>query len=108
MIKYLIKIKINILYRSHMVWTKDKESFLLKEVAAEGVLTHKPRSKERGTLWQAIAIKLNALGDEVTSRSVRDHYNNMSKKYRARMAREERSTGKVEMSSQNRSSCWKI
>ena len=76
-----------------MVWTKEKESFLLKEVAAEGVLTHKLRSKERGTLWQAIAIKMNALGDEVTSRSVRDHYNNMSKKYRARIVREERSTG---------------
>ena len=76
-----------------MVWTKDKESFLLKEVAGEGVLTHQSRSKERGTLWQTIAIKLNAMGDEVTSRSVRDHYNNMSKKYRARMAREERSTG---------------
>ena len=76
-----------------MVWTKEKESFLLKEVAAEGVLTHKLRSKERGTLWQAIAIKMNALGDEVTSRSVRNHYNNMSKKYRARIVREERSTG---------------
>ncbi len=77
----------------HMVWTKEKDSFLLREVAAEGVLTHKLRSKERGTLWQTVAIKMNALGDEVTSRSVRDHYNNMSKKYRARMAREERSTG---------------
>ena len=76
-----------------MVWTKEKESFLLREVAAEGVPTHKLRSKERGTLWQTVAIKMNALGDEVTSRSVRDHYNNMSKKYRARMAREERSTG---------------
>ncbi len=76
-----------------MVWTKEKESFLLREVAAEGALTHKLRSKERGTLWQTVAIKMNALGDEVTSRSVRDHYNNMSKKYWARMAREERSTG---------------
>lgn len=76
-----------------MVWTKDKELFLLKEVSAEGVLTHKLRSKERGTLWQTIAIKMNALGDEVTPRSVRDHYNNMSRKYRARMAREERTTG---------------
>ncbi len=57
-----------------MVWTKEKESFLLKEMAAEGVLTHKLRSKERGTLWQTVAIKMNALGDEVTSRSVRDHY----------------------------------
>ena len=76
-----------------MVWTKEKESFLLKEVAAEGVLTHKLGSKERGTLWQTIAIKMNALGDEVTSRSVRDHYNNMSKTYRARMVRKERSTG---------------
>ena len=64
-----------------MVWVKDKESLLLKEVAAEGVLTHKSRSKERGTLWQTTAIKLNALG-EVTSRSVRDHYINMSKKHR--------------------------
>lgn len=73
-----------------MVWTKDRESFLLKEVAAEGVLTHKLWSKERGSLWQTIAIKLNALGDEVTSRSVRDHYNNMSKKHPARMARVER------------------
>ena len=44
--------------------------------------------------WKrCIAIKLNAMGDEVTSRSVRDQYNNMSKKYRARVAREERSTG---------------
>ncbi len=76
-----------------MVWTKEKESFLLREVAAEGVLTHKLRSKERGTLWQTVAIKMNALGDELTSRSVRDHYNNMSKKYQARMAREERPTG---------------
>ena len=75
MIKYLIKLT----FCSDHTWTKGKESFLLKEVAAEGVLTHKPRSKKRGTLWQTIAIKLNAMGDEVTSRSVRDHYNNMSK-----------------------------
>ena len=36
---------------------------------------------------------ISALGQEVTSRIVRDHYNIMAKTYRARLAREERSTG---------------
>lgn len=76
-----------------MVWTKEKDLFLLKELSAEGVLTHKPRSKERGTLWQTVAAKMHVLGDEVSSRSVRDRYNNMAKKHRARMTREERATG---------------
>ena len=43
--------------------------------------------------WQRVADNISALGQGVTSRAVRDHYNVMAKKYKARMAQEERSTG---------------
>ena len=80
-------------YFSSMVWSKAKDLVLLKEIAAEGVMVHRQRSRERGMQWQRVADNISGLGQEVTSRSVRDHYNIMAKKYRARLAREERSTG---------------
>ena len=76
-----------------MVWSKAKDLILLKEIAAEGVMSQRQRSREHGTQWQKFAGNISALGQEVTSRAVRDHYNVMAKKHRARMAREERSTG---------------
>ncbi|CAB3987068.1 Hypothetical predicted protein [Paramuricea clavata] len=79
--------------KKSMVWSKAKDLILLKEIAAEGVMSNKPRSRERGMQWQRIADNITALGQGVTSRAVRDHYNVMAKKYRARMAQEERSTG---------------
>ena len=76
-----------------MVWSKAKDLILLKEIAAEGVMSNKPWSRERGMQWQRVADNITALGQGVTSQAVRDHYNVMAKKYRARMAQEERSTG---------------
>ena len=80
--------------RSSMVWSKAKDLQLLKQIAAEGVLTHKQRSKERGTKWQKLADNISvSVGHDITSRAARDRYNMLAKKYRARMAREERATG---------------
>ena len=76
-----------------MVWSKQKDLALLKEVAAEGVLIHKQRSSERGMQWQKVADNTSVMGQDITMRAVRDHYKMISKKYRARMAREERATG---------------
>ena len=77
-----------------MVWSKAKDLQLLKQIAAEGVLTHKQRSKERGTKWQKLADNISvSVGHDITSRAARDRYNMVAKKYRARMAREERATG---------------
>ena len=76
-----------------MVWSKAKDLALLKEIAAEGVLVHKQRSRERGMQWQKVADNMSVMGQDVTSRAVRDHYKMISKKHRARMAREERATG---------------
>ena len=73
-----------------MVWSKYKDLLFLKEVATEGVLTYKQRSKERGTQWQKVADNISvAVGHAITSRAARDHYNIVSKKYRAKMAKEE-------------------
>ena len=73
-------------YVSSMVWSKAKDLILLKEIAAEGVMLHRQRSRERGMQWQRVADNISGLGPEVNSRSVRDHYNLMAKKYWARLA----------------------
>ncbi|XP_028403404.1 UPF0746 protein DDB_G0281095-like [Dendronephthya gigantea] len=79
--------------RSSMVWSKDKDLILLKEVAALGVLTHKQRSRERGLGWQSVADNVSTLGQAVTLRGVRERYSLAAKKYCAQMAKEERATG---------------
>ena len=66
---------------SSMVWSRAKDLTLLKKIEAEGVMSNKPRSRERGMQWQKVADYISALGQEVTSRAVRDHYNVMAKKY---------------------------
>jgi repressor of nif and glnA expression len=76
-----------------MVWSKQKDLALLKEVTAEGVFIHKQRSREQGMQGQKVADNMSVMGQDITTRAVRDHYKKKKKKYRARMAREERATG---------------
>ena len=67
---------------------------LLQEVAADGVMHQKPKSRDTGSAWQKVADSINSLpGYEVSSRSVRDRYNNLAKKHKIKMGQEERSTG---------------
>ena len=76
-----------------MVWSNAKDLQLLKQIATEGVLTHKQRSKQRGTKRQKVADNISvSVGHDLTSGAARDRYNMVAKKYRARMAREERAT----------------
>ena len=66
----------------------------MKEIAAEGVLTKKEKSRERGSGWQTVAENLCPVFNiELSSRSVRDHYSMLSRKHKTRLAREERATG---------------
>jgi hypothetical protein len=68
---------------------------LLKELAGEGVLHHKLKSRERGAGWLIIAKKLQPSfpGIEVTAPAVRDHYGVLERKHENKMAQEERATG---------------
>ena len=50
--------------RSSMVWSNAKDLQLLKQIAAQGVLTHKQRSKERGTKWQQVADNISVSSRE--------------------------------------------
>ena len=77
-----------------MVWTDDKDIKLLRAVAAEGVFrNNKSGSRERGALWQNVASALVAESLSVTVRSVRDRYNILAKKWRAKIRREEKESG---------------
>ena len=41
-----------------LVWNQKKDLCLLKEIAVEGALQHKAKSRERGTSWLNVANKL--------------------------------------------------
>ena len=63
-------------------------------MAAEGVLHHKPKSRSRGISWQRVVDKVNALPNfEVNVKSIRDRFKLLAKKHKAKMGKQERSTG---------------
>ena len=81
-----------------MVWSEAKDYVMLKEVATEGVFDSKPGSRERGTSWQKVANKLNSLPQfSVNSRSIRDRFNNISRKLKAKLSRESNESGGGDM-----------
>ena len=83
-----------IVIRSIMVWTEEKDVKLLRAVAAEGVfINSRAGSRERGALWQVVASSLMAEGMPVISRSVRDRFNILAKKWRIKVRQEERESG---------------
>ena len=77
-----------------MVWTERKDLSLLRAIAAEGVFVNtKAGSRERGTAWLNVASALVAESLTVTSRSVRDRYNILAKKWKAKVGAEEKESG---------------
>ena len=81
--------------RSAIVWTSDKDLTMLKEIAAEGLLTQKQKSRERGAGWIAVATRMaNFFGHiEVTSRAIRDRFTILVRKHKFKLAKEERASG---------------
>jgi hypothetical protein len=64
-----------------MVWKEDMDYTMLQEMAAEGVLHHKGKSRNRGVSWQKVVERLNALPSfDVNTKSVRDRFNLLAKK----------------------------
>ena len=80
-----------------MHWSKDHDILLVREVLAVDPYSEPKGSKERSKLWEEIAIHLNAVPDpqfSVTTRAVRDRVNLvLVKKYKERMADEEKASG---------------
>ena len=77
-----------------MVWTEAKDLSLLKAIAAEGIFVNtKAGSRERGAAWLNVATALIAESLTVTVRSVRDRYHILAKKWKVKVAAEEKESG---------------
>ena len=77
-----------------MTWYEEKDLTLMREILGSDIFSFKAGSRERGNAWQHIAETLNLLeGFVVTSRSVRDHFTTISKKYIAQARKQEGATG---------------
>nr|XP_058952838.1 uncharacterized protein LOC131780239 [Pocillopora verrucosa] len=77
-----------------MVWNEEKDVKLLRAVAAEGVfINSRAGSREKGELWQVAASSLVVERMPVISRSVRDRFNILAKKWRIKVRQEERESG---------------
>ena len=46
-----------------MSWMEEKDVLRMREMAAQGIFQFKSRSRERGTVWQAITKNLNGHKD---------------------------------------------
>ena len=77
-----------------MVWSQDMDKIMLQEMAAEGVLHHKLKSRSRGISWQRVVDKWNVLPNfDGNAKSIRDRFKLLAKKHKTKMEKEERSTG---------------
>ena len=78
-----------------MNWTEEKDTLMMREVAFNGLLLHKPGSKERGQGWQQVANRLSTEEGflTITQRGVRERLTNIMKKHKTKMNREKNETG---------------
>lgn len=77
-------------------WTEDHDILLCREILVCQPFYLKPRSQERGKIWDKIAQNLNSLHHpkfRVTSRSVRDRCTLLTTKHSQRLNDEERASG---------------
>ena len=90
-----------------MEWKTECDLLLLEEIVVSGPYQYKSSTRERGKIWEDITERLNAndafknrLGNK---RAVRDRYTLLAKKFKKRMAEEERASGvSPEMSEQDK------
>ena len=79
-----------------MTWTDEKDFIMLTAMAGEGVFDAKVGSRERGSTWKSVATSLNchsAQGVNVNQRSMRDRFNILAKRVKAKLSKEERERG---------------
>ena len=77
-----------------MKWTEKKDIMLLTTMAGEGVFQWKHGSRERGSAWDVVAESLNCQKEfSVNQRSIRDRFNTLARKVKAKLAKEERASG---------------
>ena len=80
-----------------MEWTQECDLLLLQEIVVSQPYKFKPSTRDRGQVWEGITARLNAtelFHDRLRNkRAVRDRYQLLSKKFKNKMAEEERASG---------------
>lgn len=79
-----------------MLWTKNHDILLCREILVEEPYKFKHGSRERGHCWDTIATNLNSMKEEkfiVDQRSVRDRFTKLEKLHKRRMAEEQKASG---------------
>lgn len=91
----------NVLYFRFIIrivnsWTEEKDTLMMREMAAQGIFQFKAGSRERGKVWEVIAKNLNKNRDlfkAATARGVRDRFTLILRRHKAKNADELRATG---------------
>ena len=79
-----------------MLWTKNHDILLCREILVGEPYKFKCGSRERGHCWDTIANHLNSMREErfiVDQRSVRDRFTKLEKLHKRKMAEEEKASG---------------
>ena len=80
-----------------MEWTQECDLLLLQDIVVSQPYKFKPSTRDRGQVWEGITARLNAtelFHDRLRNkRAVRDRYQLLSKKFKNKMAEEERASG---------------
>ena len=79
-----------------MLWTKNHDILLCREILVEEPYKFKHGSRERGHCWDTIANNLNSMKEEnfiVDQRSVRDRFTKLEKLHKRKMAEEQKASG---------------
>ncbi|CAH3154306.1 unnamed protein product, partial [Porites lobata] len=80
----------------YFVWTEDHDVLMLREAVTSEPYNFKPKSSERGKVWESIATYLNSLKTpefRVTARAVRDRYALLTSRHKLKQREEEKASG---------------
>ena len=80
----------------YFVWTEDHDVLMLREAVTSEPYNFKPKSSERGKVWESIAAYLNSLKTpdfRVTARAVRDRYALLISRHKLKQRKEEKASG---------------
>ena len=80
----------------YFVWTEDHDVLMLREAVTSEPYNFKPKSSDRGKVWESIAAYLNSLKTpefRVTARAVRDCYALLISQHKLKQREEEKGSG---------------
>ena len=100
------------IFRPPMKWTREHDSFLIREILTVDPFQYKQSTVKKGQPWTQIADILNSIASpqfRVSRRSFRERFTRLEKKFNKKMTNEEKASGiNLPNLAQNKQSIGKI